>query len=149
SIHAPGLGKNFSNAGFQLNTTYGTARPIPTVRKIRKITVSPSLNAKPSAVPRTGAVQDVTSTVVNKPLKNAPAAPCLDASLLAASSARPPSVTSNTPKRFNATSKTSVVRQTTKTGLLNCMPQPARCPAALTPMTTAASARNDTNTPSA
>ncbi len=125
SIHAPGFGRNFSHAGFQLNKTYGDARPRPTVRKIKIIVAGGCENAKPSAGARNGAVQGVAKVVASTPLKNAPAAPCFAARFPAASSARPPSVTSNTPNKFSATSVTSVVRQTMKIGLPNCIPQPA------------------------
>ncbi len=116
SIHAPGFGRNFSHAGFQLNTTYGAASPRPTARKISTMNAALWANAKPSAMLKNGAVQGVARTVASTPLKNAPAAPCLEARFPAASSARPPSVTSNTPNKFSATSVTSVVRQTMKNG---------------------------------
>ena len=57
--------------------------------------------------------------------KKAPAEPLREARLLAASKACPPSVTSKTPNKFRATSRTKVVRQTMKIGLPNCMPHPA------------------------
>ena len=73
---------------------------------------------------RNGAVQGVASAVASTPLKKAPAAPLLEASVPAASIARPPIVTSKTPNKFSATSVTSTVRETRKIGLPNCMPQP-------------------------
>src|SRR5271170_256954 len=97
SIHAPGLGKNFSQAGFQLNKTYGAASPTPTNKKTSKMTGDFCANAKPSAGARNGAVQGVAKVVARTPLKNAPDAPCRAARFPAASKALPPSVTSNTP----------------------------------------------------
>ena len=69
SIHAPGLGKNFSHAGFQLNTTYGAANPTPTARKISTMNGALWANAKPSAMLKNGAVQGVARTVASTPLK--------------------------------------------------------------------------------
>src|SRR3954463_673886 len=81
SIQGPGFGKNFSQSGRQLRTRYGADRPIPTMSKISTInTALLSAKAKPIAAPRNGAEQDVASTVAKRPLKNAPAAPCFDAS---------------------------------------------------------------------
>ena len=100
SIHAPGFGRNFNHAGFQLNTTYGAASPMPTARKINTMNAALWANAKPSAMLKNGAVQGVARIVASTPLKNAPAAPCFEARFPAASSARPPSVTSNTPNKF-------------------------------------------------
>src|SRR5476651_1937705 len=90
SIHAPGLGRNFSHAGFQLNKTYGAERPRPTVKKISAMTAALWAKAKPSAAPKNGAVQGVASAVASTPLKNAPLAPCFEARFPAVSSARPP-----------------------------------------------------------
>ena len=125
SIHAPGLGRNFSHAGFQLNKIYGDASPMPTVRKIKTMMDVLCKKAKPSAAPKNGAVQGVARTVARTPLKNAPVEPCFEASSPAVSSVRPPSVTSKIPNRFSATSVMSVMRQTMKMGLPNCIPQPA------------------------
>src|ERR1700753_3163580 len=83
SIHAPGLGKNFNHVGFQLNRIYGEARPRPTARKIKMIIPVLCAKAKPRAGARNGAVQGVASVVARTPLKNAPGAPCLEASPVA------------------------------------------------------------------
>ena len=71
-------------------------------------------NAKPIAAPRKGAEQDVAKTVASKPLKNAPAAPCFEARVVAAVRAPDPRVISKTPNRFNAMSVTNVVIATRK-----------------------------------
>src|SRR5216684_4454692 len=84
SIHAPGLGRNFNQAGCQLKITYGEASPTPTVKNMS--TMIPALWAKanPRAAPRNGAVQGVASKVASTPLKNEPAGPCLEANVPAA-----------------------------------------------------------------
>ena len=122
---------------------------MPTVKNITTIRVARWVKANPSAVPRKGAVQGVARAVARTPLKNAPAVPGFDASEPAASRARPPGFTSNTPNRFKATRVTSTINTTTNCGLLNCMPQPARCPAAFTPITIPASTRKEASTPRA
>src|ERR1041385_4246384 len=106
SIHGPGFGSFFSHAGNQQRTTYGAARPRPTVKKTARMIGVEDANANPSAAPRNGAVQGVARIVARTPLKNAPEAPSREASPLAPSRARPLIVTSNTPKRFSATSVT-------------------------------------------
>ena len=110
SIHAPGLGKNLSQAGCQLSSTYGKARPNPTVSNTATMTRGVCAKANPRAMLRNGAVQGVAKIVASTPLKNAPAAPCLDARLPAAPMICPPRLTSKTPNRFNATSATRTVR---------------------------------------
>src|SRR3954470_5360204 len=103
SIHGPGLGSLFSQAGNQQRITYGAANPSATFKKTARMIGVLDANAKPSAMPRNGAVQGVARTVARTPLKNAPEAPSREARPLAISSALPLTVTSNTPKRFNAT----------------------------------------------
>ena len=115
SIHAPGLGKNFSQAGCQLSTTYGAARPSPMVKNIRTMTAADCAKAKPSAAPRKGAVQGVAKIVASTPLKNAPDAPCWEARSPAAPITRPLKVTSNKPNRFSATTVTLVGANNTDT----------------------------------
>ena len=146
SIHGPGLGRKRSHLGFQLNTTYGNARPSATVTKTSRITAAVCVKAKPSAGARNGAVHGVASTVASTPLKNAPPAPSRPATEPAAAPTEP-SDTSNNPNRFSATSRMSTVNNTTNCGLDICMPQLANAPALFTPITTPASARNDTTTP--
>src|SRR5207237_7989175 len=75
SIHKPGFGKNFNQSGRQLSTTYGAARPRPTVSSVTKMTAGCAVNANPSATPRNGAEHGVASKVASTPLKNAPATP--------------------------------------------------------------------------
>ena len=74
------------------------------VRKIKMIVGDFCANAKPSAGARNGAVQGVARVVASTPLKNAPGAPCFEASWPAASAIFPPGVISYTPNRFSATS---------------------------------------------
>src|SRR4051812_35906935 len=103
SIHGPGFGNFFSQAGTQQSATYGAASPIPIVIKISMILTGLfDRNAKPRAAPRMGAVQGVASIVARTPLKNAPEFPSREASVLAASKAFPLTVISKTPKRFMA-----------------------------------------------
>src|SRR6266566_8100447 len=110
SIQRPGFGSTLSQAGCQLRTRYGEAKPTPTVSRMRIVmTGLLRANAKPMAAPRNGAEQEVARTVAKSPLKNAPAAPCLEARLVAAVSAPEPRVISKTPKRFRAISVTRVV----------------------------------------
>src|SRR5678815_3236976 len=132
SIHAPGLGRNFSQPGWKLSTTYGNANPRPTVKKNRMIPEAGWAKAKPRAAPKNGAVQGVAKIVANTPLKNAPELPCLDDRVEAAPITRPPGVTSNNPNKFRATRVTNTVSITRNIGLPNCIPQPALCPAAFT-----------------
>ena len=114
SIHAPGFGRNFSHLGWKLRMTYGAASPAPTERNINTMMGAGCAKANPSAPARNGAEQGVASAVARMPLKNAPLAPSLDASVEAVPIAPPPSVTSNRPKRFNATSVTITTMPTRK-----------------------------------
>ena len=126
SIHAPGLGRNFSHAGFQLNKTYGEARPRPTDRKIktmmrralRESEAERGRKKRRGAGRRQGRGEHAVEKCAGRAVLARRDSP-------AASRARPPSVTSKTPNKFSATSVTSVVRQTMKMGLPNCIPQPA------------------------
>jgi hypothetical protein len=67
TIHGPGLGKNLSQAGCALKKKYGALIPRAIAPNINRITVADWVKAKPSAVPRNGAVQGVASTVANTP----------------------------------------------------------------------------------
>ena len=58
------------------------------------------VKANPRAAPRKGAVQGVARMVASTPLKNAPAGPCFEAKVPAASMTCAPGLTSKTPKRF-------------------------------------------------
>ena len=49
--------------------------PLATAANMARITPDDWLNAKPSAVPRNGAVQGVASSVAKTPWKNEPARP--------------------------------------------------------------------------
>ena len=113
---------------------------------ISTITAAVCVKAKPSAGARNGAVQGVANTVARTPLKNAPPTPSRVATEPAAAPTEP-SVTSNSPNRFNATSMMRTVSKTTNCGLDICMPQLASSPALFTPITTPASTKNDTTTP--
>src|SRR5581483_5525651 len=110
SIQAPGFGRNFNHAGWQLRITYGNARPSPTTANISRINGGGCAKANPSAAPRNGAVQGVASTVASTPLKKAPAAPERDASAPAAFITPLPGLISKSPNKFNATSVTMTVR---------------------------------------
>src|SRR5438093_5610915 len=72
SIHAPGFGRNFSSAGFQLSSTYGNASPNPAAMKAKAVTTGGCVNPNASAPVRNGAVQGVARMVARMPLKNAP-----------------------------------------------------------------------------
>ena len=103
-------------------------------------------NANPSAGARNGAVQGVARIVASTPLKNAPPAPSFEATEPAATPTEL-SVTSNSPKRFSATSVTRIVNKTTNCGFDICIPQPANPPTLFTPITIPARIKNETSTP--
>src|SRR5207247_1108965 len=147
SIHTPGFGRNFSQSGRQLNTTYGAASPKATANNVRTMTADGCVNANPSATPRNGAVQGVASKVASTPLKNAPAAPPRDASSLAAPMPRPLRVTSKTPNEYSPPNNTSIVIGMRNCSFWNCIPQLGTRPASFTMMTSTASTRNETRTP--
>src|SRR5262249_35307799 len=119
SIQGPGLGRNRSHAGCALNSRYGARMPAATAMNIDKMIAGAWVNAKPSAVPRNGAVQGVASTVANTPWENEPSKSLR--SLVESN----PRVTdcgneiSNTPKRFSANTRTITLKTRTKYGFVN------------------------------
>src|SRR5438067_13331357 len=72
TIQGPGLGKKRSHAGCALKSRYGALIPAAMAMNIARMIVADCVNAKPSAVPRNGAVHRVASTVANTPWKNEP-----------------------------------------------------------------------------
>src|ERR1700704_697349 len=72
SIHGPGFGRNRSHAGCALSKKYGALIPAAMATNIARMTGADCVNAKPSAVPRNGAVHGVAKTVANTPWKNEP-----------------------------------------------------------------------------
>src|SRR2546430_12703866 len=71
-IHGPGCGRNRIQAGCALSTKYGALIPAAMAMNIDTMTIGDCVNAKPSAVPRNGAVHGVASTVAKTPWKNEP-----------------------------------------------------------------------------
>src|SRR5437867_12111480 len=119
SIHGPGVGSNRSQAGCALKSKYGALMPAAIATNIDKMIAGDCENAKPSAVPRNGAVQGVASTVANTPWKNEPRS-----SLPSVVEGRPRVMLcgneiSNTPKRFRANTRTITLSARTKYALVN------------------------------
>ena len=71
-IHFPGLGKSDIALGKAAVNRKGDASPIPTEKKISKITKGPEVKAKARAVPRNGAEHGVDSIVASTPLRKSP-----------------------------------------------------------------------------
>src|SRR5262245_30467435 len=147
SIQGPGLGRNLSQRGSKLSTTYGKANPKPTHRKTSTIDagVVCGANANPTALARNGALHGVERIVARTPLKKAPLIPSLEASDDAAPMVLLPSVTSKIPNRFKATSVTRVVSTTSSRASPNCIPQLTCLPTLFNPTTNPASTKNETN----
>src|SRR5215472_14842081 len=106
TIQGPGLGKKRSHAGCALKSTYGALIPAATATNIARMIAADCAKAKPSAVPRNGAVQGVASTVANTPWKNEPSKSLRS---LVASKLRVTDCgneNSNTPNRFSANTST-------------------------------------------
>ena len=119
TIQGPGLGRNRSQAGCALKSRYGALIPAAMAMNIARMIAADCVNAKPSAVPRNGAVHGVASTVANTPWKNEPSRSLRS---LVESKLR---VTdcgneiSNTPKRFSANTSTITLKTRTKYGFVN------------------------------
>src|SRR4029450_7933247 len=119
SLQGPGLGKKRSHAGCALKSKYGALIPAAMAMNIARMIAGDCVNAKPSAVPRNGAVHGVASTVANTPWKNEPSRSLRS---LVESKLR---VTdcgneiSKTPKRFSANTSTITLKTRTKYGFVN------------------------------
>jgi hypothetical protein len=114
TIQGPGLGKNRNHAGCALKSRYGALIPAAMAMNIARMITADCVNAKPSAVPRNGAVHGVASTVANTPWKNEPSRSLRS---LVESKLRVTDCgneTSNTPKRFNANTRTITLKVRTK-----------------------------------
>src|SRR5215470_8961383 len=119
SIHGPGFGRNRSQAGCALKRKYGALIPAAMAMNIARMIAGDCVNAKPSAVPRNGAVQGVASTVANTPWKNEPSKSLRS---LVESKLRVTDCgneTSNTPKRLSANTSTITLNTSTKYGFVN------------------------------
>src|SRR5205807_7944656 len=114
TIHGPGCGRNRSQADCALSRKYDALIPAAIATNIDKITAGDCENAKPSAVPRNGAVHGVARTVANTPWRNEPR------SFLRSVVESNPRVRpcgreiSNTPKRFSANTRTITLSVRTK-----------------------------------
>src|ERR1700736_5370023 len=113
SIHGPGFGKKRSQAGCALSKKYGALIPAATATNIDKMTADDCVNANPIAVPRNGAVHGVANAVAKTPWKNEPAFPIFGAESIPRET-NCGKVISNTPKRFNAKTRTMTLRSKTK-----------------------------------
>src|SRR6266496_6738205 len=72
NIQGPGFGRNRSQAGWALKSRYGALIPAAIATNIARIIAGDCEKAKPSAVPRNGAVHGVARTVANTPWRNEP-----------------------------------------------------------------------------
>src|SRR6202140_648146 len=67
SIQSPGFGRSRSQAGWAESKRYGELIPAAIATNITRIIQPDCVKAKPSAVPRNGAVHGVASTVAKTP----------------------------------------------------------------------------------
>src|SRR5215510_13391463 len=119
SIHWSGLGKNRSHAGCALKSKYGALIPAAMATNIARMITADCVKAKPSAVPRNGAVHGVAKTVAKTPWKNEPSRSLrslVESKLLVTDCGNE---TSNTPKRFSAKTSTITLNTSTKYGFVN------------------------------
>ena len=75
SIQAPGLGRRARADGMTASSTYGVARPAPSMPKTSRASHVVAVTAKPSADPMKGAVQGEATTTASVPDANAPSGP--------------------------------------------------------------------------
>src|SRR5215475_2839883 len=119
NIQGPGLGRKRSHAGWTLKSRYGALIPTAMAMNIARMIAGDCVNAKPSAVPRNGAVHGVANTVANTPWKNEPRRSLrslVDSKLRVTDCGNE---TSNTPKRFSAKTSTITLKTRTKYGFVN------------------------------
>src|SRR4029434_3184734 len=115
----PGLGKKRNHAGCTLKSRYGALIPAAMAMNIARMIAADCVNAKPSAVPRNGAVHGGARTAANTPWKNEPTRSLRS---LVESKLRVTDCgneTSNTPKRFRAKTSTITLKARTKYGFVN------------------------------
>ncbi len=67
AIHGPGFGKNRNQAGCAQSSKYGALIPAAIATNIDNMMAADCVKAKPSAVPKNGAVHGVASTVAKTP----------------------------------------------------------------------------------
>lgn len=124
----------------------GSARPRPSARNTSIASSAGAVNAYASAVPMNGAMHGLATTQASTPVKKSPSGPLRDASDWPMPPRLPPSV--NTPDRLRPTANIRYASAATNHGCCSWKPQPAACPAARRPITSAPIAANDTSTPS-
>src|SRR6185369_9661032 len=112
SIQGPGLGMKDKVFGQTPRIRKGSAKPMPSPRKISIAEVTLCVSAKPNAAAMKGAVQGAATATASTPVKKAPNGPERCARLS-------PTViepTSNTPDKFKPTAKISKAKPATAIG---------------------------------
>src|SRR5947207_8246395 len=148
SIQDPGFGRKRSQAGCAQSSKYGALIPAAIATNIDNMIAGDWVKAKPSAVPKKGAVHGVASTVAKTPWKNEPASPWAPVQPSNPRVALCGSEIYKTPNKLSANTRTMTLKTSTKYALVSWSPaEVISRPAALSAINKAARPINKAKIP--